>query len=309
MNQLKKAERKRAKLRIGISGSSGSGKTYSALLLARGFTDWNKIALIDTESGSGELYAHLGEYNVITLSAPFSPEKYIEAIETCQKANMEVIIIDSATHEWEGKGGCLEIQERLGGRYQDWAKVTPRHRSFVDAILQSNSHMIVTLRRKQDYQMSKSQDGRMKVEKMGMKEIQREGFEYDLTLNFELDIRHNTTASKDRTGLFMDKPEFCITEETGKKIKEWNEGGSVEETPKDEQKPQTPNPSGQLSPEEQETKKRVQIVAMLAKLGVGASTKADYEFVVKSRTDLKLKPENYNSIIAKLDILIKEKKT
>lgn len=226
---LRKAERKKAKLRIGVSAPSGGGKTYSALLIAKGLVgDWGKIAVIDTENGSGELYSNLGDYNVVTLEAPFNPEKYIEAIEACEKAGMEAIIIDSATHEWDGKGGCLEIMESLGGRYQDWSKVTPRHRKFIDAILSSNAHIITTTRRKQDYAMSQEQNGKMKIEKVGMKEVQREGFEYELTIAFDIDIRHNAKASKDRTGLFMDKPEFTITEETGVVLRDWANSGKDE---------------------------------------------------------------------------------
>ena len=226
---LRKAERKMAKLRIGVSAPSGGGKTMASLLIAHGLVgDWKKIALIDTENGSGELYSHLGEYNVVTLDAPYTPEVYIEAIEACEKAGMEAIIIDSATHEWDGKGGCLEIMESLGGRYQDWAKVTPRHRKFIDAILSSPAHVITSTRRKQDYAMDKEQSGKMTVTKVGMKEVQREGFEYELTVAFDIDIRHNAKASKDRTGLFMDKPEFLITEETGVILKNWANSGKDE---------------------------------------------------------------------------------
>ncbi|WP_246139153.1 AAA family ATPase [Gelidibacter salicanalis] len=115
--QLQQAQRQQVKLRIGLSGPSGFGKTYSALLLAKGITnDYTKIAVIDTENGSASLYSHLGRYNTITLQAPFSPEKYIAAIEICEKAKMEVIIIDSITHEWTGAGGCLEIHDQLGGK-------------------------------------------------------------------------------------------------------------------------------------------------------------------------------------------------
>lgn len=198
----------------------------SALLIAYGLVgDWTKIALIDTESGSGDLYAHLGAYNVLPLEAPYSPERYIDAIKDCENAGMECIIIDSITHEWDGKGGCLEIVEQLGGKYQNWAQVTPRHQSFIDAILQSKAHVITTVRRKQDYEMSKDANGKIKVEKAGLKEVTREGFEYELTANLEIDIRHNATASKDRTGLFMGKPAFIPSIETGKMIAEWCDTG------------------------------------------------------------------------------------
>lgn len=226
MSTLRKATRQKAKIRLGLSAVSGGGKTMSALLIAYGLVgDWGKIALIDTESGSGDLYAHLGDYNVLPLQAPFSPERYIDAIKDCENAGMECIIIDSITHEWDGKGGCLEIVEQLGGKYQNWAQVTPRHQAFIDAILQSKAHVITTVRRKQDYEMTKDGNGKIKVEKAGLKEVTREGFEYELTANLEIDIRHNATASKDRTGLFMGKPAFVPTVETGKMIAEWCEQG------------------------------------------------------------------------------------
>jgi hypothetical protein len=228
--KLKKAQKKQVKLKIGLSGASGFGKTYSGLLLAHGITnDWSKIAVIDTENRSAQLYSDFGEYNVLELAPPFSPERYIEALKTCEDAGMEVCIIDSITHEWDGEGGCLEIHNQLGGNFQAWAKVTPRHKSFINAILQTDMHIITTVRRKQDYEMSKDDKGRIKVEKAGTKEITREGFEYEITLNFEfVNDNHMVKASKDRTGLFMNKPEFVITPETGKQLKEWA-GSGVDE--------------------------------------------------------------------------------
>lgn len=228
MSQLRKATRQKAKIRLGLSAPSGGGKTYSALLVASGLCggDWSKIAVIDTENNSADLYAHLGDYNVLPLSAPYTPERYIDAIADCENAGMEVIIIDSISHEWDGKGGCLQIQESLGGKYQDWAKVTPRHQAFIDRILQCKCHVITTVRRKQDYEMTKEASGKVKVEKVGLKEVTREGFEYELTVNLEMDLRHNATASKDRTGLFMGKPEFTPSYETGRLIAEWCESGA-----------------------------------------------------------------------------------
>ena len=223
--QLRKATRKKAKIRLGLSAVSGGGKTYSAILIAKGLCgDLSKVAVIDTENGSADLYAHLGDYNVLPLTAPFSPERYIEAIRSCEKAGMEVIIVDSISHEWDGKGGCLEIVESLGGKYQDWAKVTPRHQAFLEAILHSPCHVITTVRRKQDYEMVK--DGnKIRVEKGGLREITREGFEYELTINLEMDTKHNAVASKDRTNLFMGKPAFVPTEQTGELIANWCEQG------------------------------------------------------------------------------------
>jgi len=240
MSQLRKATRKKAKIRLGLSAVSGGGKTVSALLIAYGMVvDWNKIAVIDTESESADLYANhrlptgfvIGEFLTRPLSAPYAPERYVEAIRECEAAGVEVIIIDSITHEWDGKGGCLEIVDQITqgstskNSYIAWGKVTPRHQAFIEAMLTSKAHIITTVRRKQDYEMSRDDKGKLQVEKAGLKEVTRDGWEYELTANLQLDQAHLAKASKDRTGLFMDKPEFVPTVETGKLIAEWCEMG------------------------------------------------------------------------------------
>jgi hypothetical protein len=234
--QLQKAQRHQVKLRLGLSGASGFGKSYSALLLAYGITeDWTKIAVIDTENNSASLYSHLGDFNVVSLNQPYSPERYIEAIKLCEEKQMEVIIIDSITHEWNGKGGCLQIHEQLGGRFQDWAKLTPRHQGFIDAILQSNCHIITTVRKKMDYSMDRDSSGKTRVVKHGLKDITREGFSYELTVDFEIiNENHMAKATKDRTGLFMDKPEILITKGVGRMLINWcNEGVSIADAKKE----------------------------------------------------------------------------
>lgn len=229
--QLKKATRQKVKLRLGLSAVSGGGKTYSSLLLAKGLCgDWDKIGVIDTENDSASLYSHLGEFNVISLRPPFSPERYVEAIKACEEGGMEVIIIDSIAHEWEGEGGVLDLCEKAGGGFQNgWKALTPRHEKFKQAILQSTSHVITTVRRKQEYalqdQVNKQGRTVQAPVKLGMKEVTREGWEYEVTLNLEIDIKHHASASKDRTGLFSTADPFTITEETGKKIREWCESG------------------------------------------------------------------------------------
>ncbi|GAA4392134.1 AAA family ATPase [Hymenobacter koreensis] len=233
MLQLRKASRKQARLRIGVSAASGFGKTYGALLIAYGITgDWAKIAVIDSESGSAELYSDLGEFNALQLAAPFTPERYVEAIRACEQAGMEVIVIDSISHEWEGSGGCLEISDELakqkyrGNSFQAWSEVSPRHQAFVDAILRSSAHVITTQRRKQAYELGTNDRGKTTVTKAGTKEIARDGFEYELTVNLEITNEHHLAkASKDRTRLFMGQPEFVIGVETGQKLKAWADTG------------------------------------------------------------------------------------
>lgn len=228
--ELRKATRQKAKIRLGLSAISGGGKTYSAILIAKGLAggDLSKVAMIDTENGSGDLYAHLGEYNVLPLSAPYTPENYIKAIKTCEDAGMEVIIIDSITHEWDGRGGILEISAAMtGNSYTNWASLTPRHQKFIDSILSSKCHVITTVRRKQDYEMVLNDKGKLAPIKVGLKEVTREGFEYELTVNLELDQKHNATAQKDRTGLFADNPSFVPSEDTGQMLLQWCESGEA----------------------------------------------------------------------------------
>ena len=100
--ELRKSQRQKAKIKMALQAPSGAGKTYSSLLIAKGLTsNLSEVAIIDTENGSADLYAHLGEYNVLTLTPPYTPESYIEAIDVCLQNNMEVIIIDSISHCWD----------------------------------------------------------------------------------------------------------------------------------------------------------------------------------------------------------------
>lgn len=222
---LRPSERKRAKIKMALQGSAGSGKTYSSLLLAQGLTggDFSKVAIIDTENGSADLYADLGNYNVLTLNTPFTPESYIKAMEVCENAKMEVIILDSISHCWDE---LLDFHSGLAGNsFTNWAKVTPRHKAFVDKMLQSESHIIATIRTKQDYVLNQV-DGKFIPEKVGLKAVQKDGIDFEFTIVFDIDIKHKVNCSKDRTGLFMGKPEFTITSATGRIILDWCNSGT-----------------------------------------------------------------------------------
>ena len=172
--ELRQAKRKNAKMKLALQGSAGSGKTYSALLLASGMANWGKIGVIDTENNSAELYSHLGDYNVLQLEKPFTPERYIKAIEICEQAGMEVIIIDSITQEWDGPGGILSIHGAMAGNsFANWNKVKPMHNKFVQKALESQCHIICTIRTKTDYAMTEK-NGKVVPEKVGLKGIQNE---------------------------------------------------------------------------------------------------------------------------------------
>jgi hypothetical protein len=229
--QFSKAVRKKAKLRLALTGPSGSGKTYGALLLAKGIG--GKVAVIDSEHGSASLYANLLDYDTLELAPPYSPERYIAAIHAAEKAGYDVIVIDSVTHEWSGSGGCLEINETTakarfqGNTWSAWNDTTPRHRAFLDAMLQSPAHIIATARSKTETAQQKDGNGKTKVVKLGMKAEQRDGLEFEMSV--VLDIVHDghyAVASKDRTGLFVDQDPQAITEQTGVKLREWLESGA-----------------------------------------------------------------------------------
>lgn len=223
---FKKAERKQAKLRLALAGPSGSGKTFSALLMAKGLG--GRIAVIDTEHGSASLYADIADFDVLELHAPYSPERYAEAITAAEQAGYGVLIIDSYSHEWTGSGGCLESNEKLahqkfkGNTWAAWNETTPRHRKLTDKILTSPLHIICTMRSKTETVQGEGK----KVIKLGMKSEQRDGTDYEFTV--VLDITHDghaAIASKDRTKLF-DQPEV-ISEDTGRRLLAWlNDGKS-----------------------------------------------------------------------------------
>lgn len=218
--ELKKSERNKAKIKMALQGPSGSGKTMSAILLAQGLTngDLSKVAIIDSESGSSNLYSHLGGYNVLNLDNPHSPDRYVEAIDICIKAGMEVVILDSISHCWDY---LLDYHSNLqGNSFVNWAKIKPLEKKFVDKILQSDIHFIATMRVKQDYVINEK-NGKMVPEKVGLKAIQRDEISYEFTIVFDIDSKHYASASKDRTLLFEGKPQFLINTSTGRRILEW----------------------------------------------------------------------------------------
>jgi hypothetical protein len=222
--QLRKSERRQAKIKMALQGSAGSGKTMSSLLLAKGLTNNNlsKVAIIDSENGSADLYAHIGDYNVIRITPPFTPEKYIEAIDICLDAKMEVIILDSISQVWDE---LIDFHSKLpGNSFTNWNKVTPRQKAFINKILQADAHIIATMRTKQDYVLNQK-NGKYIPEKVGLKAVQRDGVDYEFTLVFEIDIKHFAIASKDRTGLFNNSPDFKISEATGRLILDWCQQG------------------------------------------------------------------------------------
>lgn len=224
--EIRKAERKKAKLRLGIAAPSGAGKTYSALLLAFGLG--GKVGLIDTEHGSGDLYAHLGDYDIISIEAPYTVNKYTQAIKAFEQAGYNTVIIDSLSHAWSGDGGLLDKQGKMADRgtnsFAAWRTITPEHNALVDAMLSSPCHIIATMRAKQEYVLETNSKGKQEPKKVGMAPVQREGMEYEFTVMLDVDMNHVASASKDRTSLF-DGQYMKITADTGKMLLSWLEMG------------------------------------------------------------------------------------
>ncbi|MCX7779633.1 MAG: ATP-binding protein [Negativicutes bacterium] len=224
---FKKAERRKAKLKLALCGPSGSGKTYSALKIAKGMG--GKIALIDTENGSGQLYCDIADYDVAEIAPPFSVDKYIGAIKEAETAGYNILIIDSLSHAWAKEGGILdEVDKRSGGKSaftSGWREATPMHNRLIDTILQSPLHIIVTMRAKTAYDLEKDEKGKVIPVKKGMEPVQRAGLEYEFTVVLDMDnYQHTATAGKDRTRLFDGKC-FIPDEGTGAQLIAWLEQG------------------------------------------------------------------------------------
>lgn len=232
--QVKKATREKIYPKIAIIAPSGGGKSYGGLRLATGMAEEieketgkkAKILMGNTESKRGLYYANEFDYDIVDLDAPYNPEKFVELIEFAVDQGYDILIIDSASHEWEGKGGCLELQQQAGGTYQAWSKVTPRHQKFINAIADSPITIIATMRGKDQYEMSKDERGRASVQKLGVGAKQREGFEYEFTCTFLVDQKTNTAeVQKDNTHIFDTEGPTILTEAHGAKIIKWANSG------------------------------------------------------------------------------------
>jgi hypothetical protein len=241
MSLFRKAQRRKAKLRLAIDGPSGSGKTFSSLLIARGLADdWSKIAVIDTERGSGDLYTgaqipgtadRIGEYLIVTMEPPYSPRAYCELVWAAEKEDVDVLIIDSLSHAWSGEGGALDMVDRAAkasrsqNSFAAWRDVTPHHNKLVDTLLSAPFHVIVTMRTKTAYELQENEKGKKVPVKIGLAPEQRSGVEYEFTTVLDLSVDgHVATAGKDRTTLFAGEPHIPGVG-TGKRLREWLDAG------------------------------------------------------------------------------------
>lgn len=171
-----KAVRQNVRLVIGLAGSTGSGKTYSALRLAKGLSGGERFCLIDTENGRALHYADEFDFDHGALEPPFTPARYTEAIQAADAKGYPVIVVDSASHEHAGDGGLLDMHEavltRMAG--DDWRKreqatfaawVEPKHehKKFVAKLLNVNAHLILCLRAEEKIELARNEQGKLEV--------------------------------------------------------------------------------------------------------------------------------------------------
>jgi len=227
MSLFKKASKTQTTLRLAITGPAGSGKTYGALLIAKGLVGANgKIAVIDTENNSASYYSDKFNFDTASMNPPYTIDKYIMAINEAIEAKYDCIIIDSLSHAWAGEGGILQQKETLDQRpgsnsYTNWGKLTPQQNKLVSAVLHSPVNIICTMRAKTEYVLTQNDKGKMAPQKIGLTPVQRDGFEYEFDVVLDIGLeQHSTTVSKDRLGMFP-KEHFKITEKVGEAVRKW----------------------------------------------------------------------------------------
>ena len=219
-----KAKKEKIWTKVLLGGSSGSGKTYSALRLATGLAKkcGSEIAAIDTEAGRIRYYANEFDFSDMQLTEPFTPEKYISAIEDAVNSGFKVLIIDSISHEWNY---CVDIHDKMSGNsWTNWSKVTPRHDAFMEKILQAPIHIIATVRGKDEYVLEEK-NGKQTPKKVGLGFKQRDGVEYNYTATFNIaQDTHIAEATKDNTHIFEGRYEV-LTEKDGEALYDWANAG------------------------------------------------------------------------------------
>ncbi len=226
---FQKATKAAAKLRLGLIGPAGSGKTMTALRIAAGLG--GRVAVIDTERGSASLYS--GErgldFDVNELDS-YEVERFLEAIADAAKGGYSTLVIDSLSHAWAGKGGILEYVDKAGKRNQGggnfgaWRDATPRHNALVDAILGAPLHVICTLRSKVEY-VVENVGGRNQVRKVGLQPVQRDGLEYEFTVVGDVTQDHDLVVTKTRAAFLKDAVIREAGEDLGRQLAAWLNNG------------------------------------------------------------------------------------
>ena len=228
--EIQEAKRQGARLLIQLSGVSGSGKTYTALQLAYGLAgnDGTKIIGIDTENRRMSLNAEIlpngAKFRTLDFYAPFSPARYIEAIQVACKAGAEVIVIDSVTHEWESEGGCEDIAHATNSRIPDWKKAKAEHKKFMTYMLQCPAHIIACTRAREKTDFA---DPKNPVS-LGIQPIQEKNFSFEATVSLMMqDQGKSQQVLKCPSELqqILGRGKGYITAQDGLRLREWVDGG------------------------------------------------------------------------------------
>lgn len=245
--KIEEAQREGARLVLGLGGVSGGGKTFSALQLAWGLAngDASKVGLMCTENRRGRLYADclkdptgkVHRFKIGDLAAPFSPERYAEGIQAFVKAGVEVLVIDSVSHEWEGIGGCEDIanapdQNGRAPKVARWNEAKRAHKGFMNTLLASPLHVIACLRAREKVKMVK-RDGKTEYESLGVQPIQEKNFVFELTASVMLwdggRSRDVLKCPAELTGIFGEtggQANGYLTSEHGRAVRAWVDGGN-----------------------------------------------------------------------------------
>lgn len=226
MAGFQKAKKEKVWTKVLLGGASGSGKSYSALRLATGIAkkSGSRIAAIDTEAGRIRYYANEFDFDDLQLSEPYTPEKYIDAINDAIEGGYQILIIDSISHEWNY---CVETHDKMpGNSYTNWQKITPMHNRFMEKVLQCPMHVIATVRGKDEYVLEEK-NGKQTPKKVGLGYKQRDGVEYEYTVTFNIDQdTHVSSVSKDNTHIFEGRYEV-LTEKDGEALYDWANSGEA----------------------------------------------------------------------------------
>jgi hypothetical protein len=240
---FRKAIREEVGLLIGLIGSSGSGKTYSALRLASGMVGaGNRFAVIDTERGRAKQYADFFDFDHALMDSPFRPDSYAEAIGDAAKAGYKVIVVDSMSHEWAGVGGILEWQEeeldRMAGddwkkreacKMAAWIKPKMSHKHMIQRLLQTNAHLILCFRAEEKVKMEKDSQGKTHIIPIGWQPICSKEVPYELTVSMLLTpenpgIPTFLKLQEQHKALFPAGK--LVDESAGKLVSDWAKGGA-----------------------------------------------------------------------------------
>lgn len=224
-----------SKIVIGIAGQSGDGKTYTALLIARGLVDKpEEIGFLDTENKRGSLYADIldGKFLIGDLYPPFSPTRYAQAIKQFQDTGVKVLVIDSVTHEWEGEGGCDDIanapkSDGTPRKVANWIEAKREHKKFMNVLLQSNMNIICCIRAREKVKVEMI-GGKSEFTSQGLQPICEKNFMFELTASVLM-------GNEGKNQKHLKVPAFLkeafgsgqeyLGIETGKKIRKWLDGG------------------------------------------------------------------------------------